>query len=108
MPHKPGWKPSNAGKGRPKGIPNKATIAAREAIGAFVDKQSGRLDALLTAIEANDGPKASWQCIMDLIEYHVPKLARVEMTGKDGSELVPKEVRHIHMTGVAIPPPKDE
>jgi hypothetical protein len=27
---------------------------------------------------------------MDLMEYHVPKLARTEITGKDGKDLLPK------------------
>lgn len=70
--------------GRPAGVPNKATMAAREAIAAFVDGNAHRLNAWLDAIEERDGPKAAWQCMMDVIEYHVPKLARTELTGKDG------------------------
>ncbi len=30
------------------------------------------------------GAEAAWKCMMDVVEYHVPKLARIETTGKDG------------------------
>ena len=60
---------------------DRGTKVAREAIAAFVDAQSGRLEHLLAQIEKKDGPLATWRCIMDLIEYHVPKLARHEMSG---------------------------
>jgi len=76
--------------GSRKGIPNKATGNAREAIALFVDQNSERLNDLLSQIESTEGPKAAWNCIMDLIEYHVPKLARTELTGKDGG---PQEVK---------------
>lgn len=75
-------KPPNAGKGRKPGVPNKATANARAAIGAFVDKNTGRLQKLLDKIERVDGPLAAWKCIVDMIEYHVPKLSRTEHTGK--------------------------
>lgn len=72
------------GPGRPKGVPNKSTIQAREAIAAFVDGNSERLQGWLDQIAETDGPKAAFQCLMDVMEYHVPKLARTELTGKDG------------------------
>lgn len=75
---------------RPKGSPNKATANARQAIAAFVDKQTPRLNRLLEQIEQKDGPAAAFRCIMDTVEYHVPKLARTELTGKDGADLLPK------------------
>jgi hypothetical protein len=70
--------------------PNKATKSAREAIAAFVDQQTPRLNRLLEQIEQQDGPAAAFRCIMDTVEYHVPKLARTELTGKDGADLMPK------------------
>ncbi len=80
--------PPNAGKGRAKGVPNKATANAREAIGRFVDGNADRLNAWLDEIYAQDGPKAAFQCFSDLIEYHVPKLARHEHTGEGGGPVV--------------------
>lgn len=84
--------PPNAGKGRAKGVPNKATAAAREAIGRFVDGNADRLQEWLDAIAETDGPKAAFQCFMDVVEYHVPKLARSETTlnGELGLTIVRK------------------
>lgn len=72
------------GGGSRKGIPNKATANAREAIALFVDNNSDRLQGWLDQIAETDGPKAAFQCLMDVLEYHVPKLARTEHTGDGG------------------------
>jgi len=77
-----------AGPGRPKGSTNKATANAREAIARFVDGNADRLSGWLDQIEAMDGPKAAFNCFADLLEYHVPKLARHEHTGKDGGAII--------------------
>jgi hypothetical protein len=71
---KPPPKPGNR-----KGIPNKATANAREAIARFVDGNADRLNDWLDQIEMADGPKAAFQCFSDLLEYHVPKLSRAEV-----------------------------
>lgn len=78
-----------AGPGRPKGLPNKTTVLAREAIARFVDGNADRLQDWLDQIAAEEGPKAAFNCFSDLLEYHIPKLARTENTGKDGG---PQEV----------------
>jgi hypothetical protein len=70
------------GSGRTKGTPNKATVHAREAIAAFVDQNAPLLNELLQEIRIEDGPKAAFECIRDLIEYHVPKLARSDVNVK--------------------------
>lgn len=77
----------NAGKGRKPGVPNKATANAREAIARFVDGNAHRLEGWLDEIAAQDGPKEAFKCFADVLEYHVPKLARTELTGKDGKDL---------------------
>jgi hypothetical protein len=71
------------GGGSRKGSPNKATAAAREAIAAFVDGNADRLQGWLDEIAAEKGPQAAFECFSTLLEYHVPKLARQEITGKD-------------------------
>jgi hypothetical protein len=70
--------------GRPRGIPNKATRNAREAIARFVDGNADRLQEWLDRIAEDEGPKAAYNCFVDLLEFHVPKLARNELTGEDG------------------------
>ena len=78
----------NRGKGRKAGIPNKATANAREAVGRFVDGNVERLEGWLDQIAETDGPKAAFQCLMDVMEYNVPKLARTELTGANGGAIV--------------------
>jgi hypothetical protein len=68
---------------RPKGSPNKSTALAREAIARFVDNNSDRLQGWLDQIAEDKGPEAAFRCFTDLVEYHVPKLARTEVTGQD-------------------------
>jgi len=65
------------GAGRDKGVPNKATTQAREAIAAFVEGNVERLNGWLDAI-ATDNPKNAFDCFMNVVEYHIPKLARTE------------------------------
>jgi hypothetical protein len=78
------------GAGRPKGLPNKTTVLAREAISRFVDGNADRLQGWLDEIAADQGPAAAFKCFSDLLEYHVPKLARTEVTGADGG---PQELK---------------
>ncbi len=89
-------KPPNAGKGRPAGVPNKATTNAREAIARLVDNNAERLQGWLDEIAETQGPAVAWRCLMDVCEYHIPKLARTELTGKEGAELVTRHVVELH------------
>ena len=103
-------KPPNAGKGRKKGVPNKSTAAAREAIAAFVDGNAHRLQQWLDriadgvpadpkkGIKAIPGdPEKAFQLFQAVIEFHVPKLARTDLTS--GGKALPTSVR-IHVAGV--------
>lgn len=73
--------------GRVAGVPNKATQQAKEAIAAFIDGNADRLNKWLDQIEEQDGPKDAFNCFSSLVEYHVPKLARNEMTGANGGPI---------------------
>lgn len=35
----------------------------------------------LDRIAEEEGPMAAWRCLSDVIEYHIPKLARTEHAG---------------------------
>ena len=72
---------------RPKGSPNKATAEAREAIARLVDGNAHRLNIWLDEIYETKGAEAAWRCMMDVIEYHVPKLARHVLTGQNGDKI---------------------
>lgn len=74
------------GPGRPKGIPNKSTQEARRAIAEFVEGNVDRLNGWLDAIAHKD-PEKAFNCFMSVLEYNLPKLARSELTGKDGKDL---------------------
>lgn len=66
--------------GRPPGKPNKATTLAREAIAKLVDDNAGLMVGWLKQIAADD-PEKAWRCMCDVLEYHIPKLARTELHG---------------------------
>lgn len=82
-PAKGSRKVPNSGGSR-KGRPNKATANAREAIARLVDNNADRLQEWLDQIADEQGPEKAFRCLMDVLEYHVPKLARTELTGEGG------------------------
>jgi len=91
---------TNNPNGRPKGTPNRSTTLAREAIARFVDGNAERLQGWLDRI-AEESPEKAFNCVRDLIEYHVPKLARVENQAldKDGKPTDPP-VQNFYLNGV--------
>lgn len=81
--------------GRAKGTPNKVTQEARAAIAAFVDSNAHRLqswlDSVADGVTDDEGkyilapnPEKAFTLFQSVIEYHIPKLARQEVTGEDG------------------------
>lgn len=81
---------TNNPKGRPKGSPNKSTAKAREVFAAFVDNNADRLQEWLEQVAADPkhGPKVAFDCLMQVSEYHIPKLARTEHIGNDEKPVV--------------------
>ena len=83
--------------GRAKGTPNKATADARQAIAQFVDGNAHRLtewlDAVAAGVKTQDpetgeeryiippNPAKAFDMFQSVVEYHVPKLARMEVAG---------------------------
>jgi len=112
------YKPGQSGNpiGRPKGLPNKATASAREAIAVFVDGNAGRLQGWLDKIadgvprrdaqgihmvdqqgntiwDIPPNPEKAFTLFQSVVEYHVPKLGRQELTGPNGSGLTVQIVK---------------
>ncbi len=83
-------KGKKTGGGSRKGVPNKSTTIAREAIARFVDGNVDRLQGWLDEIAADPkhGPLAAFRCVQEVMEYHIPKLARTELTGEGGGPVV--------------------
>ena len=75
-------------QGRPVGVPNRSTALAREAIAKLVEDNAPKMQAWLTSIEKEHGPLVAWKCVQDVMEYHLPKLARTEVTGEGGGPIV--------------------
>jgi hypothetical protein len=76
--------------GRGLGTPNKTTQQAREAIALFVDGNAHRLAEWLDAVAdgipdegIKPNPAKAFELFQSVVEYHVPKLARTEITGAD-------------------------
>ncbi|MGL6124820.1 MAG: hypothetical protein ACRC1W_17905 [Shewanella sp.] len=86
---------TNNPNGRPAGVPNKATMKAREAIAAFVDDNAYRLSLWLDEVASGNpeldvkpNPAKAFELFQSVIQYHIPKLANTELTGKDGGPVV--------------------
>jgi hypothetical protein len=92
--------PVKKGGGRPAGSPNKATSDARQAIALFVDmnahRLTGWLDKVADGVKNYEGdayivapnPAKAFDMFQSVVEYHIPKLARTELTGNDNQPLV--------------------
>lgn len=80
------WIPPNAGMGRPKGAPNKSTAAVREAIAKMAELNAPRFAMWLDEVAAKS-PEKACDIYLRAIEYHIPKLARTEVTGQDGQPM---------------------
>ena len=98
--------PKNKG-GRPAGSPNKATVEARQAIASFVDGNAHRLtewldrvaEGVKVEVKNEDGevigeeyvvppnPAKAFDMFQSVVEYHVPKLARMEVAGDRNNPL---------------------
>jgi len=76
-----GVKPPNAGKGRPKGVPNKATAAVREAIADFAAANVEKLQAWLDKTAEKHPDKAA-ELFLRALEYHIPKISRTQLSGE--------------------------
>jgi hypothetical protein len=79
------WKVGDgtAGPGRPKGTPNKSTAIVREAIANLLERNAPNMDRWLNEV-AQDDPYKALDLMNKLSEYHIPKLARTEISGVDG------------------------
>jgi hypothetical protein len=83
-----------AGPGRPKGVPNKSTETVRKAIAVLLERNAENMDKWLTTVADGDEvkgikpqPDKALDIMQKLAEYHIPKLARTEVTGADNGPL---------------------
>jgi hypothetical protein len=79
----------NAGKGRPKGAQNKLTVEFRETVQSILDDNRDNAAEWLRMVAEGHGdvkpdPAKALDLLAKLAEFAAPKLARTEVTGKDG------------------------
>jgi hypothetical protein len=86
--------PPNAGKGRPKGVPNRSTGMVREAIATLLERNADKMDEWLQLVAYGDAdlnirpaPDKALDIMQKMAEYHIPKLARTEVTGAEGGDV---------------------
>lgn len=74
-----------AGPGRPKGSVNKSTGQARELIALIVDNNMPRVQEWIDEVAMED-KKEAFKMLAVLLEFAMPKLARVDatVTGENG------------------------
>lgn len=80
---------THAGKGRAKGVPNKTTTLAKNAIAEAADKLGGTDRLVAWAQEAPENERVFWGTIY-------PKLLPLQVTGEGGGAIVTR----IEMVGV--------
>jgi predicted transcriptional regulator len=79
-------------KGKKPGTLNKTTVEFKEAVTNLMTLMSPRMAEWLERIAATD-PKGALDTMSKLAEYAYPKLARSELVGKDGKDLIPESVQ---------------
>lgn len=72
--------------GKPKGAVNKINRDIKEAYRLLVEKNLDNLSLWLEKI-ADKNPEKAILIIKDLSEFVIPRLARQELTGKDGEKI---------------------
>jgi hypothetical protein len=74
------------GAGRPKGVPNRTTLDVRQAIAKVAEANAPNVSLWLAEIE---DPGKRLDLFLRMLEYHVPKLARMEL---DVTKLTPEQI----------------
>ncbi len=85
-------RPPAAGMGRIKGVPNKTTQNVREMIAMVAEQNASKFSEWLERVAEGDAktkpdPGKAAELYLKAIEYHIPKLARTEVSGSNGTPL---------------------
>ncbi|MDX9690645.1 MAG: hypothetical protein RBT70_09350 [Alphaproteobacteria bacterium] len=73
--------------GRRQGTPNKTTQQARLALADFIEDNVESLNEWLDRM-AKDNPESAFKAFMSVLEYNIPKLARVDHDVKQSGDIV--------------------
>lgn len=83
MPAPKGTLPPHAGKAAAPASPTKSRRGRPGALARFAEGNVDRLQAWLDAVAEKDHGNAA-DLFIRFLEYHLPKLARTELSGSDG------------------------
>lgn len=72
--------------------PRERVAKARDMVLNVLDANADRVQGWLDLIEKQQGARNAFQCYLELLEFGVPRLARTELTGKDGEKFSPAVV----------------
>lgn len=87
----------NAGKGRPKGSPNKITQEFRDTVKQLLDDNADNVAIWLTQVasgtdDSKPDPKGALDILSKLAEFAAPKLARTELVGDKENPIIVQTV----------------
>ena len=86
MPFKGSDDPNINRAGKPKGALNKTTKEIREAYQKLTENNLENMSIWIAQVAA-ENPEKAMDLMIRLSEYVIPKLARQEVVGNDGSDL---------------------
>jgi hypothetical protein len=88
------FKPGQSGnpRGKPKGTLSKVTVDVRQAIAVFAQANVENMSVWLNEIE---DPAKRLDLYLRAIEYHLPKLGRMEHTGADGGPVQTERIERL-------------
>ena len=72
--------------GRPKGSKNKNTQQIREAYQRLTEDNLENMSIWIQQIAA-DSPERAFKLMLEMSEFVLPKISRMELTSKDGADL---------------------
>jgi hypothetical protein len=77
---------STSGKNSRKGIPNKSTSQVKAAIALLAENNVDKMEEWLVDI-AKENKVEAFKLMLQVLEYNIPKLARIEAVGDDGGPI---------------------
>lgn len=87
--------------GKKKGYVDQEVKDIRNAFKMLIENNLDNLTDWIQQV-AKDNPAKAFEMITSLAEYHIPKLARMELTGKDGEsikQITTVEIVHTTQSG---------